>query len=438
MGNRFLDSGNGAPSTPFETEADAATTLQAIITDGTNPLLAGEDIFVAADHSEDPGANITYTFPGTESAPNRVISATLSGPTYNKADNIQIDNSGGLRDINIDNYVKFYGISFKVGDDLRVNFPSQSVLFDDSILELSSSNGSFSIGDPVGQNIIELKNTDLNFSGGGALAGIKISSTGIFKWDGGTISWTGTQPTALFDEATRTQFISVAGVDLSAITTALVDVSDTVDRIAEFHHCKLAAGVALTTGTINSVGTKILMSGCDDTTGNDLYRFEYVDYYGSIVHDDAIFVTTGGTSDGTTPISWKMVTTANAKEFSEPLISPPIVVWVDATGSTTFTVQCLWDSVTNIQNDEIWLEVEFLEASADTDSAFANDGLADILATPADQTTNATAWTESLTNDNEFAIAVTATVNRVGPAICRVHMGKPSTTVYVDPKVTVT
>ena len=181
------------------------------------------------------------------------------------------------------------------------------------------------------------------------------------------------------------------------------------------------------------------MSGCDDTTGNDLYRLEYVDYYGSIVHDDAIYRTAGAKDPDGNNISWKMVTTANAKEFSEPLISTPIVKQIKTTGSKTFTVHVNWDSAIDLDNDEIWLEVEYLEASADVDSAFANDGLADILATPAAQATSTEAWTgtSGFTNENKQKLDVTVTVNRVGPVICRVHLAKPSVTVYVDPKVEV-
>ena len=433
----YCDDG-GSNTSPYDTWAKAATTFLVAVDFAS----AGDDIYIGADHSEAPGTNTVYTFPGTAAAPNRVISVTVGTTTYNKADNIQIDLStggGGLWDCTIVGTVKFYGVSIKIGDDLKILTTAGSVLFDDSVLELSRTTGAqLQVNVAAREMYFRLKNTDLNFSGGSASSGIVLNNCPVFEWHGGTLSWSGTQPTALFDGMIDLVVISVAGVDLSSVSTALVDVSDQAQILAEFHHCLLHASVALTTGTIAIAGTKVLMSGCDDTTGNDLYRSEYVDYYGSKVHDDAIFVTTGGASDGTTPISWKIVTTANAAEFSEPLISPLIVVWVDSTGSKTFTVQCLWDSVTDIQNDEIWLEVEYLEASADTDSAFANDGLADILATPADQTTNSTAWTESLTNDNEFALAVTVTVNRVGPAICRVHMGKPSTTVYVDPLVTVT
>ncbi len=176
------------------------------------------------------------------------------------------------------------------------------------------------------------------------------------------------------------------------------------------------------------------MSGCDDTTGNDLYRLEYVDYWGSTVHDDTIFL---AASDGTQGISWKMVSTANAVEFSEPTKSPPIYSWVDATGSTTFTVNMVWDSASDIQNDEAWLEIEFLEASADVDSAFTNDRMAGISGTPADQTNNTESWTgtSGFSNENLIELAVTVTVNRVGPVIARVYLAKPSTTIYVDPLI---
>ena len=422
---------DGSNTSPYETLAKAATTFLVAV----DQLVAGEDLLIGMDHSETP-TNPTYTFPGTDAAPNRVISINTTTEDYDKADNIQID-VDSLGDMDIVGHVKFYGISIRVGDDLTTDTINSSILFDDSVIELDRTTATWGFGHATGKNALLLKNTAVNFSGGGANTRFNPADSGAFDWKGGTLLHGGTQPSALFAGFARIMFLSISGVDLSSITTALIDVSAGTPQV-ELHHNLLASGVALTIGTIAIANTKVLMSGCDDTTGNDLYRLEYVDYYGAVVHDDAIFVTSGGASDGTTPISWKMVTTANATEFSEPLISPPITIWADSTGSQTFTVQCLWDSLTDIQNDEIWLEIEYLSASADTESDFANDGLANVLATPADQTTNSTAWTESLTNDNEFAIAVTATINRVGPVICRVHLAKPSTTVYIDPKVTVT
>ena len=78
-------------------------------------------------------------------------------------------------------------------------------------------------------------------------------------------------------------------------------------------------------------------------------------------------------------------------------------------------------------------------ASANTQSTFVNDGLADPLATPANQTTNSETWTGTggFTNAQEFQLNVTVTVNRVGPVIARVHLGEASKTVYVDPIIVI-
>ena len=426
---------DGSNDSPYDTLAKAATTFLVAV----DQLAAGDDLLIGMDHLDSPGGNVTYTFPGTAASPNRVISINTTTEDYDKADNVQVDTSGGVRDIVIQGIVRCYGISLKTGDDLRSITQDNFVLFDDCILELSSAQGQIVIGHSNAENYFTLKNTDVNFSGGGSNCGIAfIGGNNIFKWEGGVLSIAGTQPTTgLFRVSVDLNIISVSGVDLSALTQEVINITGDGDHLAEFHHCKISTA-ALTSGSITGIGTRILFSGADDTTGNDLYRLDYFTYWGNVFHDDAIFVTTGGASDGTTPISWKMVTNISAAEFSEPLVSPPIAIWIDSTGAKTLTIQCLWDSVTDIEDDEIWLEVEYLSASADTESDFINDGLADILASPAPQTTNSTAWTENLTNDNEFAINVTPTINRVGLALCRVHLAKPSTTVYVDPKVTVT
>lgn len=418
------------------TLAKAKTTFAA----GVALLSAGEDLYLGMDHSEALGVDTTYTFPGTAAAPNRVISINTTTENYDKADNVQLDASGGSKDIIFVGFVKCYGISMKLSDDFKAISSPQSVLLDDSVVELTSVSAKVLYGHANGENTLHLKNTDINFSGGGASASIAANFVGgILIHEGGTVSLTGTQPTALYTSLFKLAVVSVVGVDLSAITSALVLISDAGTALVDLRHCLLNSGVALTSGTIATVGTKVLMSGCDDTTGNDLYRLEYVDYYGSIVHDDAIYRTAGAKDPDGNNISWKMVTTANAKEFSEPLISTPIVKQIKTTGSKTFTVHVNWDSAIDLDNDEIWLEVEYLEASADVDSAFANDGLADILATPAAQATSTEAWTgtSGFTNENKQKLDVTVTVNRVGPVICRVHLAKPSVTVYVDPKVEV-
>ncbi len=436
MADWFVDS-NASGLDDGTSWTDAFPTLL----EGVDALSAGEDLFMAADHSETPAGNVTYAFPGAQTTINRVISALggSSPETYDKADNIQVDNSSGIFDMIITGSVHFYGVNFKIGDDFIIISAGQVVLFDDCLLDTNRGNQGFlSIGGTGALCVVKFKNTEFHWSGDGAASGIDIDGC-MFEWQGGKITNTGTAPDPLFkDGGQRTAVISVSGVDMSAITGTLVPLGDNKIWLAEFHHCLLNSAVALTSGTINQTGTRVLMSGCDDTTGNDLYRLEYVDFWGSTVHDDATFRTTGGAKDPDgNKISWKMVSSANAVEFSEPTWSPPISGWVDSTGVKTFKINGLWDSATNIQNDEAFIRLEFLELAADTDSAFADDRPTDILTAPADQTTNAVAWTisPSMTNANEFELSVTVTVNRVGPVIAHIGLAKPSTTAFFDPKL---
>ncbi len=436
MADLFVNDG-GSNTSPYETWAKAAIVFGTAVTASS----AGDRLIVGHDHAESPGVNTTYILSGTAAAPNLIISATSTAGgsvvTYNKADNVQIDLSTGVFDINLRGHGKFYGISIKIGDDLIANSSSKAVLYwEDCELELTAGGSIFALGHQQAENTFILKNTNINFSGGNINAGFNLKEGQIFKWSGGTLSWTGTQPTALFNVGEDTYTLTKEGVDLSSITSAFIDISDAAIIIAHFHHCLLNSSVSITTGTIAETGTRILLSGCDDSTGNDLYRLDYIDYWGSTVHDDSIF-RDDGTSDGTTNISWKMVSTGNAAEFSEPTVSPPIYSWVDDIAENTFTVNLNWDSASNLQDDEVWLEIEYLEASADTDSAFANDRMTDISSTPVDQTNNTETWTgtSGFTNENQQEVVVTATIGRVGPIIARVYLAKPSTTIYVDPLI---
>lgn len=435
MADLFVNDG-GSNTAPYETWAKAATTFLVAV----DAAAAGDDIFIGADHSEDPPDTVVYDFPGTAAAPNRVISTTVDTTTYNKADNIQIDNTGTSHSISIRNHVKFYGVNMLAGNDILMTNDGANILFDDSVIAVARvNNGVFSIGSNNGEIFSDLKNSDINFTGGGTTSIISLGSTGRFRWRGGTLLHSGTQPTALFDGLDRNSDAWIEGVDLSSITSALVDISHSADALISFHHCTLNSSVSITTGTIINPGFKVLAVGCDDTTGNKLYRLFYQDYYGSIVDDDAIFRDDGAKDPDGNNISWKMVTTGNAKEFSESMESPPITAWVDSTGSKTFTVHLDWDNATSIEDDEIWLDVEALEDSASPESTFSNDRTVDVLATPAAQTTSTEAWTGTggFSNEQKRKLEVTRTINRVGPVICRVHLAKPSVTVYVDPKVEV-
>ncbi|TIR86416.1 MAG: hypothetical protein E5X04_00670 [Mesorhizobium sp.] len=157
--------------------------------------------------------------------------------------------------------------------------------------------------------------------------------------------------------------------------------------------------------------------------------------YSGTLDEELTIVRTGGASDGTTPLAWKIVTSANTTWYT-PFTSPPIAIWNDTTGSSvTATVQGIWGGGAAPNNDEIWVEVEYLGDASSPRGSFANDSKADPLASAAGQTAGSGTWGGSTT---KFELAATFTPQQKGWILVTVKAAKPSSTFYIDPKVTLT
>ena len=91
-----------------------------------------------------------------------------------------------------------------------------------------------------------------------------------------------------------------------------------------------------------------------------------------------------------TPYSWKIVTTANTS-FAMPFECPPVAIWNDTVGlAKTATVEGIGTAVPN--DDEMWVEVEYLGDASSPQASFVNDGKANLLATAAAQTASSATW----------------------------------------------
>lgn len=200
--------------------------------------------------------------------------------------------------------------------------------------------------------------------------------------------------------------------------------------------CKLPASWSgsLVTGTI-ARGERVEMYNCD--SGDTNYRLQINDYCGAITQETVI-VRTGGASDGTTPLAHRFATTANAAFPHLPLTGPEMVVWNDATGSSkTITVEIVTDNIT-LTDAECWLEIMYLGTSGVPLGSIAADVKADILGSAANQTSSSETWTTTgLTTPVKQKLSVTFTPQEKGFIHAVVKLAKASTTVYVDPKLTV-
>jgi hypothetical protein len=224
------------------------------------------------------------------------------------------------------------------------------------------------------------------------------------------------------------------GVDLSQIGSgkSVVDVSTMVgDSFVIIENCKLGSSGAFTTGSFAAPGPRVEVVNCDSADTN--YRYCYKDYQGEITHETTI-VRTGGASDGTTPISRKMVSSANSKFYS-PLVLEVDQFWNESTSELTVTVEVVTDNVT-LTDAEAWLEVEYLGTSGFPISTFISDRASNILSTPANQTTSTETWTTTgLATPVKQKFSVTFTPAEKGVIKARVMLAKASTTMYVCPKV---
>lgn len=248
----------------------------------------------------------------------------------------------------------------------------------------------------------------------------------------------GTVPTALFkgfgpnDSGT----IKVHGIDLANLSTALIDLTEQYFHHVDVYNCKMHASAVFTTGTPQGVGGQIRVINCDSGATNTNLLF---DIGQGTLSEELTIVRTGGASDGTTPFAWKIVTRATTPRFDWPFFSLPIVLWNDTTGaSKTATVEIVNDGVT-LKDDEVWAEVEYLGTSGFPVASFIDDAKADILATAANQASSAVAWTTTgLTTPVKQKLQVSFTPQLKGPVIVRVYVARPSTTLYVDPLVSIT
>jgi len=439
MVDRYLDSNGGAASSPYANWTDAADDMDQII---AIPILAGDIVYMAADHAESGEADISWTFTGTPEDPNLVISAlggSASPVTYDEHDNIQASTAGNFT---LRGGVKFYGASFR-GKRYDLRDADDPMEFTDCLLESTDASDTLIFGIDGGH--LRFVNTDVNFSHstGNAALGLRPTGSSLFEWWGGVLTYAGsTQPTALFNGASGgVCSIDIRGVTLTDITTAFFDISDLGEWNASVANCLIADGVAATVGTGESTDSKVLLSNSDDASSDSLYRMDYNTFYGSVVHETVFVVSSGGASDGTTPISWKMTNNGNTEEFFEPLVTRRIPLWIDSTVSQKFVVQCIWAAGTPTDH-EVWMELEYY-ASGDTISTFTNNGATDPLDT-ADTISTATgvSWDGSLASGDAFSLEITVTPGRKGPAFVRIYFAQPTgdspDILYVDPLVTVT
>lgn len=407
--------------------------------------VAGDTIYVANTHNESNTINQTIALAGILANTVKVLCTTTAATPPTTLTTGAKMSVGGSNAIAISGVALVQGLTFEVGTGvlnggitLSSQDNSHQTFTNCTFLVKASNLSSFSLGNIGNANGIEGAVTFNNcvFGFGNATRGLQISFVGTVISGGSLNNTIASLSLFVISSASTVNFLckDFDFTNASSTLNLVYGACPSSGRFT-FQNCKMPAswsGSPVATSPINP-NLRVSMYNCDNASTN--YRLWIETSSGSIKSEISIIRNYGATN-GTTPISWKLVTNANANEYVAPLITDDMAVWVDSIGSVKkITVDILHDSATTLTDAQIWLEIDYLGSSATPLGTPLSDKRATVLTTAANQPTSTASWTTTgLTTPNKQKLEVTFTPQMKGFVYARVCLAKPSYTVYVDPQ----
>lgn len=453
MAFRYVRSTDGANTDDGSTWALAKADLHTATTGALAELTGPGDVaYVSQSHAQSTNGVVTLTAQGTVANPTKILCVNDGGgtpaepPTALATTGSVTTTSGNNLVVNGSVYI--YGLILSSASALLLQNATTASWqhYEACKLRLSSN----AAGDRIkvgpaqtsGQDDNGCKWVGCSVKFANAGQGINVQQ-GRFEWCGGSLEAGSTVPTALFIMLAGTEVMAlVEGVDLSAVTTALVSVTAASTGRIIFRNCKLGAGVTVTTGTFPGPGAvEVWLDNCDQ--GDVNYRMERHSYLGIVSTNTSVLK---AASDGTQGISWLMAPSANVG-YTQPLYSPEMFTWNDTAGvQKTVTVEILQDAGTALHIDDVWLEVDYMGTDGVPMTTRVRDDAAaaiDVLDVVAGASTTALtsgagtgAWTGEGGSAVSYKLVATITPQTKGFIRCRVAVAT-DVDVYVDPVVTV-
>jgi hypothetical protein len=404
----------------------------------TNWGKAGDTFYISNNHAESQASGWSTTFIGTQSSPCNYICVTdTSAPptaVNTTASVTTTSNSGITFGGGSAAYFYMYGITFNCGTGSGgavISIQAPSPVFDSCGFNLvntaTSNNIQLSAGTSGDRNTV-CRNCTFTFSNASQTMKSQAGNAEII---GGSIAATGTAPSTLIPLGAGPGNLLVRDCDISGVTGNLVDLSAVTTASFLFANCKLGAGVTLGSSTITGAGdTTLRVHNCDSGATN--YRMYTAKFAGTSQQSTSTYNNAGAT-DGTTRISWK-IDTNTFPFFGQPFVSEQIFQWVDTTGGAlTATVEIA--GAASLNNDDIWMEIEYLGNASYPIGSVADCRKASILASNAAVTSSSASWSGSPAVTQK--LQVTFTPQMKGPIKARIYVAKKSATIYVDPLITV-
>lgn len=431
MATIYVDS-NAAGANDGTSWTDAYT---AIDNAGVTGAAAGSEIRVAHNHSQVAAATITLSFSNaTMASPISIISTNSGTDVYQAGADI---GATGSFDVTITGTgVYIYGLTVSDSDQLSITPSADGFLYAEGCSftsddEMYLSGGTDGRGEFVNCTITANESSNL-----GALRIQVQDHETVFR----NCTFNHPNQGILFNLPDNVK-VTAEDCDMTAHLTKIATLGSTGGRTqCIVRRCNLKSGWTSLDNTLSASNSWILVESCASGNPSDpvLGLTEYTDVYGTITSDLTAY-RTGGADDGeqANAHSWKMVSTANTTELSGALRTPPMAVWANPDASiSAATAQGLFQSS---RATPLATPAALTTDSSSTWTGSGLDTFQKIATTIGDYTATVYVATDGVTlNDDDFWVEVSAPDQVGGPVVVRCFLAKPSTTVYVDPKVEIT
>jgi hypothetical protein len=411
---------------------------------------SGNKFWLADNHAETQAAAMSLSMPGSSAVLTTAVcvdrTAALPPTTANFKTGASISTTANNSiTFAASGIVNFYyeGIAFNAGDgslnNASLTFSSTQTygVFKNCAFNIVNTNSLSSIllGGTSTPNMMLWDNCPVSFANTGQVIAIRSLH---FEWRNTPNAIAGaTIPLALFaPTAANIAYMTCRGVDFSALNTQLLQSNMTVAVPFVFEDCKFNPSLTRY-GTSNSgyFTAPLITTRCDSAGTN--YKGTRDEYSGSQVTEIAI-TRVGGATDNTTPASDKIVTNTQCS-FPTPYRLMSLPIWNDTIGANvTVTVYGTINAALLPNNDEIWIDVQYLGSAASPLASFKSSGKSHVLAAAAPVAADGSVWNGGGSGAGWTPFKLVATLTAPQPQMkgymyVAVRAAKPSTTYYIDP-----
>lgn len=422
---------------------------KANMTGASGIAVAGDIIYVSQVHAETTAGAVTFGSSGTNVTPSKIVCGNdAAQPPTSPATTATVTTTGANSlAINSSHYC--YGITFSAGTgSTRADLTLCNSANDFQVYEQCSfilgTTATVALLAPSGNNVANTYGIWINCTIKWGNAGQTLAPSGPWRWTGGSVVSGSATPSAGIITAFRVAAAGTGGpvliedVDFSNLSSTVnLTAAPPPSTPIVFRNCKLPSGWSGTVlNAAFSQSGRVSVYNCDAGALN--YKLWIEDHKGSI-RDETTVVRSGGANDGVTQFAWRMVAGAQSFFPGSVLYSDEIALYNADTGiSKTLTVEGIHDSLTSLNDHDVWLEVHYLASSGAPLGTLITSRTTDLLSTAASLPASTATWvTTGLTNPNKWKISATMTPQMKGFFLCKIGLAKANQTIRIDPKITI-